>query len=95
MNHLPDDIEPQRAAERLPLQQIPRVLDLLDALNAQFRSVGHEPHIEYDYVQMEWALGVNGKEIARAATAEELAKAGLRWLERKGHHRQGTGPAAE
>jgi hypothetical protein len=57
--------------------------------------VGHEPRIEYDYVQMEWALGVNGKEIARAATAEELAKAGLRWLEIDGYHRQGTDPAPE
>ncbi|CAN5203170.1 hypothetical protein BH24GEM2_BH24GEM2_08930 [soil metagenome] len=68
-------------AERLPLQQIPRVLDLLDALNAQFRSTGHEPRIEYDYVRMEWAIEVDGKEIARAAMAEDLAKAGLRWLE--------------
>jgi hypothetical protein len=68
-------------AGRLPLQQIPRVLDLLDALNAQFRSTGHEPRIEYDYVRMEWALAVDGKEIARAAMAEDLAKAGLRWLE--------------
>lgn len=80
MSHLPEDVERQPASERLPLQQIPRVLELLDALNAQFRSVGHEPRIDYDYVRMEWALEVNGKEIARAAAAEDLAKAGLRWL---------------
>lgn len=81
MSHLPEDAERQHAAERLPLQQIPRVLDLLDALNAQFRSAGHEPRIDYDYVRMQWALGVDGTEIARAATAEDLAKMGLRWLE--------------
>jgi phosphohistidine phosphatase SixA len=83
VSHLPEDTERQHAAERLPLQQIPRVLDLLDALNAQFRSVGHEPRIDYDYVRMQWALGVEGEEIARAATAEDLAKMGLRWLNRE------------
>ncbi len=81
MSSLPEDVQRYPAAERLPLQQIPRVLDLLDALNAQIRSAGHEPRIEYDYVRMEWALGVNGQEVARAAMAEDLARAGLRWLE--------------
>lgn len=80
MSRLPEDLERQYAADRLPLQQIPRVLELLDALNAQFRSAGYDPRIDYDYVRMEWALGVAGKEIARASAAEQLAKAGLRWL---------------
>lgn len=76
----PKEAEQQGADERIPLHQIPRVLELLDALRAKLCASGHHVRIDYGYVPMEWCLTVDGREVARAATAEDLARAGLQWL---------------
>lgn len=89
----PEDAERQPVDERIPLHQIPRVLELLDALKDKLRAARYDARIDYRYVPMDWCLTVDGREVARAATAEDLAKAGLQWLANRGGEGQQEGQA--